>query len=42
MDGESFAPQAQRHNWETPGFAEVGVSAEATAYVGIWEDWPWD
>lgn len=23
--------------WETPAFEEIGVSAEATAYMGIWE-----
>jgi len=26
--------------WETPAFEEVRVSAEATAYMGIWDsDW---
>ena len=28
--------------WETPGFEEIRVSAEATAYVGTWQDGDWD
>jgi coenzyme PQQ precursor peptide PqqA len=29
-----------RHKWETPAFEEIRVSAEATAYMGIWDsDW---
>jgi coenzyme PQQ precursor peptide PqqA len=35
MDRESFAP---RYEWETPVFEEIRVSAEVTAYMGIWED----
>ena len=28
--------------WETPGFEEIRVSAEATAYMGTWKDGDWD
>lgn len=42
MGEASMAHQPRRHKWEAPGFEEVGVSAEATAYVGIWNDWDWD
>ncbi|HET9971283.1 MAG TPA: pyrroloquinoline quinone precursor peptide PqqA [Streptosporangiaceae bacterium] len=28
--------------WETPGFEEIRVSAEATAYMGTWQDGDWD
>jgi len=28
--------------WETPGFEEIRVSAEATAYMGAWQDGDWD
>jgi coenzyme PQQ precursor peptide PqqA len=28
--------------WETPGFEEISVSAEATAYMGTWQDGDWD
>ena len=27
--------------WETPAFEEIRVSAEASAYMGIW-DFDWD
>jgi len=23
--------------WETPAFEEIGVSAEVSAYLGVWE-----
>jgi hypothetical protein len=26
-----------RHEWETPSCEEVRVSAEAAAYMGIWD-----
>ncbi|MGH3501465.1 MAG: pyrroloquinoline quinone precursor peptide PqqA [Nocardioidaceae bacterium] len=42
MDREGFAPRPHRHEWETPSFEEVGVSAEASAYMGIWNEWDWD
>jgi len=38
MDRESFAPRPQRHEWETPAAEEIRVSAEASAYMGIWKD----
>jgi coenzyme PQQ precursor peptide PqqA len=25
--------------WETPSFEEIRVSAEATAYMGVQDDW---
>ena len=28
--------------WETPSFEEIRVSAEATAYMGTWQDGDWD
>jgi len=32
--------KGMERKWETPAFEEVRVSAEATAYMGIWEsDW---
>lgn len=27
--------------WETPTIEEIGVSAEATAYMGTWTDEDW-
>jgi coenzyme PQQ precursor peptide PqqA len=39
MDRESVACCPNEHEWETPTFEEIRVSAEATAYQGIWEDW---
>ena len=38
MDRESVV-RLNEHEWETPTFEEIRVSAEATAYQGIWEDW---
>jgi coenzyme PQQ precursor peptide PqqA len=37
MGRESSVRRPGRHEWETPAFEEIGVSAEATAYMGIWE-----
>jgi coenzyme PQQ precursor peptide PqqA len=37
MDRESVA-RPNEHEWETPDFEEIRVSAEVTAYMGIWED----
>lgn len=34
MNRESFLTE----EWTTPSIEEVGVSAEASAYTGIWED----
>lgn len=39
MDRETDTPQPQRHHWETPAAEEIRVSAEATMYMGIMEDW---
>jgi coenzyme PQQ precursor peptide PqqA len=45
MDRTRLVPrpdrQAPPHRiaWETPVFEEIGVSAEVTAYMGVWE---WD
>ena len=32
-------PQLCVDEWETPSFEEIRVSAEATAYMGVQEDW---
>ena len=43
IDRTRVIPRPDRHApprrcaWETPAFEEVGVSAEVTAYVGVWE-----
>jgi len=43
IDRAHVIPRPDRHApprrcaWETPAFEEVGVSAEVTAYVGVWE-----
>lgn len=37
MDRESVVDQAHRDEWETPAFEEIRVSAEVTAYMGVWE-----
>ncbi len=39
MNRESYVSRPQKHDWETPGFEEIRVSAEATAYMGVKEDW---
>jgi coenzyme PQQ precursor peptide PqqA len=40
MERESSVRRPSRHEWETPAFEEIRVSAEATAYMGIWgPDW---
>jgi coenzyme PQQ precursor peptide PqqA len=38
MDREP-APATSGGEWETPAFEEIRVSAEATAYMGVQEDW---
>jgi hypothetical protein len=38
VDRESFAPRPHRDEWETPALEEIGVSAEASAYMYTW-DW---
>lgn len=37
---ERTAVRSRRLDWETPGFEEIGVSAEAAAYAGRWPDEP--
>jgi coenzyme PQQ precursor peptide PqqA len=40
MQREGRVSQTRQREWETPAFEEVRVSAEATAYMGIWDsDW---
>jgi coenzyme PQQ precursor peptide PqqA len=39
MDRESSVPRIDGPDWETPAFEEIRVSAEATAYMGVKEDW---
>jgi len=41
MARKTFVPRDKRDRWETPTFEEIRVSAEATAYVGAWEDQDW-
>jgi coenzyme PQQ precursor peptide PqqA len=39
MDRDNGAPLIEEQEWEPPTFEEVRVSAEATAYMGIQDDW---
>jgi coenzyme PQQ precursor peptide PqqA len=39
MNRESYVTRPEGRDWETPGFEEIRVSAEATAYMGVEEDW---
>jgi coenzyme PQQ precursor peptide PqqA len=39
MDRDKHTTGPDRHDWETPGFEEIRVSAEATAYMGTKENW---
>jgi hypothetical protein len=39
MDRENVVPGPQRHYWEPPVAEEIRVSAEATMYMGVKEDW---
>ena len=41
MGRESVIPRPERPEWETPAAEEIRVSAEATAYMGIWTDDGW-
>jgi coenzyme PQQ precursor peptide PqqA len=41
MARETFVPQPERPEWETPAAEEIRVSAEATAYMGTWKDQDW-
>ncbi|MBV9793192.1 MAG: pyrroloquinoline quinone precursor peptide PqqA [Actinobacteria bacterium] len=39
MDRDKHTTGTGPRDWETPGFEEIRVSAEATAYMGIKENW---
>ncbi len=39
MEQESVVTRPQEDQWETPAFEEIRVSAEATAYMGVKDDW---
>ncbi|MGY1763517.1 pyrroloquinoline quinone precursor peptide PqqA [Geodermatophilus sp. SYSU D00779] len=39
MDQELYVPPPRAEEWEAPSFEEIRVSAEATAYMGVQEDW---
>ncbi len=39
MYEESIVPGLLAEVWEAPSFEEIRVSAEATAYMGVQEDW---
>jgi hypothetical protein len=41
MARNTSAPQPERSDWMTPSAEEIRVSAEATAYMGAWEDQDW-
>lgn len=39
MEQESIVPRLLAEEWEPPAFEEIRVSAEATAYMGVQDDW---
>ncbi|WP_448608735.1 pyrroloquinoline quinone precursor peptide PqqA [Geodermatophilus sp. URMC 60] len=39
MDQELCASPSCADEWEAPSFEEIRVSAEATAYMGVQDDW---
>ncbi|MGR7027156.1 pyrroloquinoline quinone precursor peptide PqqA [Geodermatophilus sp. URMC 62] len=39
MDQELCVSPPCAEEWESPSFEEIRVSAEATAYMGVQEDW---
>jgi PqqA family len=41
MARKIFVPRRKRRVWKPPVFEEIGVSAEATAYMGTWKDQDW-
>jgi hypothetical protein len=41
MDRERVVSRPQGNVWETPLAEEIRVSAEASAYMGTWEDQDW-
>jgi hypothetical protein len=38
MNRDSDTPQPQELEWETPAAEEIAVSAECSAYMGVWTD----
>jgi coenzyme PQQ precursor peptide PqqA len=41
MARKTFVPRPERSDWTTPAAEEIRVSAEATAYMGAWQDEDW-
>jgi coenzyme PQQ precursor peptide PqqA len=39
MEQQNVVPRLLAEEWEAPSFEEIRVSAEATAYMGVQEDW---
>jgi coenzyme PQQ precursor peptide PqqA len=39
MDRDRTATWIDEPVWETPSVEEISVSAEATAYMGVKDDW---
>ena len=39
MEQESIVTRPAGLEWETPAFEVIPVSAEATAYMGVKNDW---
>jgi len=41
MARKTVVPRPKRCVWKPPVFEEIRVSAEATMYMGAWEDQDW-
>jgi hypothetical protein len=41
MAPKTFVSRPERPVWEPPAAEEIAVSAEATMYMGTWEDQDW-
>ena len=41
MARKTSVSRPKRSVWESPAAQEISVSAEATAYMGTWEDHDW-
>ena len=41
MAPKTFVPRPERPVWQPPAAEEITVSAEATMYMGTWEDQDW-
>ena len=41
MARKTIVSRPKRPVWQPPAAQEIRVSAEATAYVGAWEDQDW-